>query len=575
FARLSDPLDAWADTRGVLVADRVEVLDDWHLSGRQTRMRRRLRVHGTWAPGTGTPKGDAFLLYAAPTPYAKPGRRAGTLLDVPAEILPASDDEIGVVVEETCPVDERPWSQVPLAIVPGPPPRADNLVTAIEQWGAAVVTAAPEWPRDAASDILRRRPPVTLGGSLEPLRDADDGVRAVVASLLRLDRSFLAVQGPPGTGKTFLAAHAIAELVAVHGWRIGVVAQSHKVVENVLAGVVEAGLDPALVAKAPSREGGPGSYAAAPFTELSSTGHAAFATRTALTGSVIGGTAWDFTNRRRIAAEQLDLLVIDEAGQFSLAATIAVGTSARRLLLLGDPQQLPQVSQGTHPAPVDQSALGHITHGHDVLPGDLGYFLAESRRMDAAVTAPVSLLAYEGALHAHAATRSRRLDGAQPGVRAVAVEHRDNATSSVEEAAEVVRLVQTHLGLTWTDPSRGLEQSPLTEHDMIVVTPYNAQVEVVRAHLDAAGLDDVRVGTVDKFQGQEAVISIVTLAASSPVDVPRGLSFLLSRNRLNVAISRAQWAAFLVYSPHLLEHLPLTAEGVAELSRFIGLVEPR
>jgi uncharacterized protein len=290
---------------------------------------------------------------------------------------------------------------------------------------------------------------------------------------------------------------------------------------------------------------------------------------------VIGGTAWDFTNLKRVDRDQLDLLVIEEAGQFSLANTIAVGVAAKRLLLLGDPQQLPQVSQGIHPAPVDGSALGHIGGGHDVLPHELGYFLAESRRMDAAVTAPVSRLAYEGALRSHETTRVRSLAGIEPGLHPVPVAHRDNSTSSEEEAARVVELARQHLGVPWTAPDHDRRASPLRERDIIVVTPYNAQVEAIRHGLDEAGLGDIRVGTVDKFQGQEAVISIVSLAASSPDDVPRGLSFLLSRNRLNVAISRAQWAAYLLFSPRLIEHLPNTPDGIAELSRFIELVGPR
>jgi superfamily I DNA and/or RNA helicase len=139
----------------------------------------------------------------------------------------------------------------------------------------------------------------------------------------------------------------------------------------------------------------------------------------------------------------------------------------------------------------------------------------------------------------------------------------------------VLAEVRAHLGARWTDPQNGRADDPLVDDDLIVVAPYNAQVELIRATLDAAGLDRVRVGTVDKFQGQEAVVAIVSLAASSPDDAPRGLDFLLSRNRLNVAISRAQWAARLVYSPALIEHLPAKPEGVAELSRFIELVRPR
>ncbi|MBU1587503.1 MAG: DNA2/NAM7 family helicase, partial [Actinobacteria bacterium] len=426
-----------------------------------------------------------------------------------------------------------------------PPPRANSLVTAIETVGARLCETP--WPKSAIGDILRRTPARTRSGVLgadiaETIRDLDD--------------SYLAVQGPPGTGKTTLAASVITTLVREHGWRIGVVAQSHKVVENVLRAVVKAGLDPQLVGKSKVDDG-------VPFTALPDDGHHNFAARNS-GGYVIGGTAWDMTNTKRIGRRQLDLLVIDEAGQFSLAATMAVSTAASNLLLLGDPQQLPQVSQGTHPAPVDQSALGYIADGHAVLPPEYGYFLAESWRMHSALTRPVSELSYDGALRSAPSADARMLAGIAPGLHPLPVPHDGNSTHSVEEASVVVDLVRNLLGRDWNG-------SPLTEDDVIVVTPYNAQVECIRLALDA--FPGVRVGTVDKFQGQEAAVSIVSMAASSPETVPRGLEFLLSRNRLNVAISRAQWAAYLLYSPALLDHLPHTAEGVADLSRFIRLVE--
>jgi uncharacterized protein len=186
------------------------------------------------------------------------------------------------------------------------------------------------------------------------------------------------------------------------------------------------------------------------------------------------------------------------------------------------------------------------------------------------VTLPVSRLAYEGALHSAVPPTERMLEGVAPGLHVVPVDHVNNATFSIEEAAQVLSLVEQLLGRLWSSPDEGYT-GPLGEQDIIVVTPYNAQVETIRLAL--AAYPGVRVGTVDKFQGQEAVVSIVSLAASSPADVPRGLSFLLSANRLNVAISRAQWAAYLLYSPALVDYLPATPAGVAELSRFIELVE--
>jgi uncharacterized protein len=182
----------------------------------------------------------------------------------------------------------------------------------------------------------------------------------------------------------------------------------------------------------------------------------------------------------------------------------------------------------------------------------------------------VSELSYEGRLRAHEEAAARRLLGVEPGLHPVPVRHEGDSTESPAEARRVVEIVEHLLGRSWRD---GHGERPLTHDDVIVVTPYNAQLALVRAALEDAGHGDVRVGTVDKFQGREAVVAIVSLAASSAEYAPRGLGFLIMKNRLNVAISRARWAAYLIHSPLLAEHLPHRPEGVAELSAFIRLTE--
>jgi uncharacterized protein len=284
---------------------------------------------------------------------------------------------------------------------------------------------------------------------------------------------------------------------------------------------------------------------------------------------VIGGTGWDFANDTRVPRASLDLLVIEEAGQYSLANTIAVAPCAANLLLLGDPQQLPQVSQGTHPEPVDCSALGWLVDGQHTLPDERGYFLDRSWRMHPLVCAAVSRQSYDGRLHSHeAVTGARRLDGYPPGVSVLAVHHDGNATDSPEEAAAIVAEIGQRLGRDWTDEDG---TRPLQAADVLVVTPYNAQVVTLREHLDAATLTDVRVGTVDKFQGQQAPVVFISMTASSIDDVPRGISFLLNRNRLNVAVSRAKYAAVIVRSPLLTEYLPGTPDGLTDLGAFLSL----
>lgn len=274
----------------------------------------------------------------------------------------------------------------------------------------------------------------------------------------------------------------------------------------------------------------------------------------------------------KVPAHSLDLLVIDEAGQFSLANTMAVARAARRLLLLGDPQQLPQVTQGTHPEPVDESALGWLSAGHATLPARFGYFLADTWRMHPDLCQAVSVFAYDGRLTTAAAARGRHLDGARPGIECVFVDHAGNSTASAEEAAEVVAQVRRHLDLSWTaEPGAG--PRPLAQQDILVVAPYNAQVQLTRRALGAAGFGDVRVGTVDRFQGQQAAVVIVTMTASSAAEAPRGIGFLLNRNRVNVAVSRGQWRAVVVRSPRLTEHMPSTPAALEELGAFIGLCD--
>ena len=293
-------------------------------------------------------------------------------------------------------------------------------------------------------------------------------------------------------------------------------------------------------------------------------------------GLLFGGTVWDYVSERRVPAGSLDVLVVDEAGQFSLTNTVAAARAARSVLLLGDPQQLPQVSTGVHPYPVDVSALGWLSDGAAALDPRFGYFLGESWRMDSALCERVSWLSYDGALASAAATAGRALQGVEPGLVSYPVEHVGCSVRSVQEAQAVVDCVRELLGSEWV-PAAGAEPRPLAAEDCIVVAAYNAQVDCVREALIAAGLADssgagVRVGTVDKFQGQEAAVVLVSLA-SSRVDSGRGAGFVLSPNRLNVAVSRGQWQAVLVHSPWVARSVPQDVEEVLALSGFAGLVE--
>ena len=575
FDRLEAPLDNWSDQRNVFVVSSAEVVSDWALAKPRERMRTRvLKLRGTMTEGSDFRTDSNWCrLYDAPGPdgmtasEAAAGARAytfGTRIsaleaapDGPEHIITIAERESGKVPA---------YAHLPVALTEDQPVATPGIEAAIAALARAVGSSVPSLPSQPGLDILRKLPPrfSSLAGPAQ-VRHGDDGAPdyagAITESLQDLDHSYLAVQGPPGTGKTYVGARVIGRLVA-QGWKIGVVAQSHNVVENLLCRAIETGgVDPQVVGKklasphqvpwACTAEGDVARLLSAPG------------------GCLVGGTAWTMTGKE-VPAGSLDLLVIDEAGQFSLANTLAVSRAGKRLLLLGDPQQLPQVTQGAHPEPVDESALGWLAAGHATLPARLGYFLADTWRMHPELCRAVSNLSYEGKLKSAPAASLRELEQLAPGVETVFVDHTGNSTASEEEAEEVVRQARRHLGLKWTSgPDSG--SRPLEQPDLLVVAAYNAQVHMIRKHLAEAGLPDVRVGTVDKFQGQEAPVVLVSMACSAVAEAPRGAEFLLNRNRINVAVSRGQWRAVVVRSPELTSYMPHKPAGLEELGAFIGL----
>lgn len=576
FDRVEAPLENWADQRNVFVVESAEVTSDWALAKPRERMRTRvLRLRGTMTEGSDFRVDSNWCrLYDAPPPEgmaapdAAPGARAysfGTRINE-LSAAPDNPEHTVIIIAERESGKVAAYPHLPVALTEDQPLPTVSIEAAIAEIARSVGSSLPSLPAQPGLDILRKLPPQfrTLPAPVE-VQHRDEGsadyATAITGSLRDLDNSYLAVQGPPGTGKTYVGAHVIGQLVS-DGWKIGVVAQSHNVVENLLCRAIDAGgVDPAWVAKklaAPHDVPWKATADGDVNRLLSSPG-----------GCLVGGTAWVVTGKE-VPPGSLDLLVIDEAGQFSLANTLAVSRAAKRLLLLGDPQQLPQVTQGAHPEPVDESALGWLAAGHATLPASLGYFLADSWRMHPELCAAVSQLSYEGRLQSARAASLRELEGLPPGVETLFVDHTGNATSSKEEAAEVVRQARRHLGLKWI-AGPDSEARPLEQADVLVVAAYNAQVHLIRNALEEAGLPDVRVGTVDKFQGQEAPVVIVSMACSAVAEAPRGAEFLLNRNRINVAVSRGQWRAVVVRSPELTSYMPHKPAALEELGAFIGL----
>jgi uncharacterized protein len=558
FDRLNNPVDEWGDETGVFLAEHATVVHDWHTPPRARKPQRWVQLTG--AVAAGELSHEMYALYAPPSPAGLTDdteRRACGSVRVQECDDPETPSTVVVVERE--PKGGGTFEQLPFALTPGAPISTKALRESIATTAMQIADGLPRLPDNAIADLLLRRPPRTRSGNGLPHGGAP--IDDITAGLRDLDSSYLAVHGPPGTGKTHTAAAVIAALVTGSRWRVGVVAQSHAVVENLFRGLIDAGVDPAVVAKRDTRT------QAAAWQDIDAKAYPTFIEDNP--GCVIGGTSWDFANPARVAPGTLDLLVVEEAGQFSLANTIAVAPCARNLLLLGDPQQLPQVSQGTHPEPVDESALGWLVDGQHTLPDERGYFLDRSWRMHPQVCAAVSRLSYDRRLTSvDEVTTRRHIEDYAPGVQVLTVDHDGNATESREEAAAIVAEIGRLVGRDWTDQD---QTRPLRASDFLVVTPYNAQVVLLRRHLDEAGLGDVRAGTVDKFQGQQAPVVFVSMTASSIDDVPRGISFLLNRNRLNVAVSRAKYAAVIVRSALLTEYLPSTPDGLIDLGAFLTL----
>ncbi|WP_338053298.1 TM0106 family RecB-like putative nuclease [Rhodomicrobium udaipurense] len=400
-------------------------------------------------------------------------------------------------------------------------------------------------PYLAARDLLLRVPPRINGDAIQ--NEGETTLDAALRLAGQFEGGVLPVQGPPGTGKSHTGARMICRFVQ-QGMKVGITANSHKVIRNLLDKVLEAAeemkLDLCCVQKAKEKEDDQ------PRLKFAKDNKELFGKLASGQYQVAGATGflWSAAD----AQDVLDVLVVDEAAQMSLANVLAVSHAAKRLILLGDPQQLDQPTQGTHPDSTGVSSLEHVLGGSQTIDPDRGLFLAETWRMNPPICAFDSELFYEGKLHPVAGCEKQVILSDGPikgsGLRYVPVEHAGNKSYSVEEAGTVTQIVMTILNgnTRWIDRD-GIER-PVTLDDIVVITPYNAQVfEIQQRH------PGVRVGTVDKFQGQEAPIAIYSMATSSHADAPRGMEFLYSANRFNVAVSRAKCMAILVSSPEIFE----------------------
>ena len=457
------------------------------------------------------------------------------------------------------------------ALIPGKPVNTKEQQGALSRLAESSIDGTMHEKFPAATSILLSRPPrFTFERRVVQPHDITAG--AVSDVVRTLDRSHLVIQGPPGTGKSTIGASFVVDLLA-EGRRVGILANGHKAIHNLLAKIESCARERAVSFRGFQKFSttNEGSTYQSPLTEplvVPVPDVAAFSAP----HDLAAGTSWLFSRPEMEAA--YDYLVIDEAGQMSLADALACSLSAGNVVLLGDPLQLAQVSQGSHPLGTDLSVLEHLLDGRDTVDPRTGVFLETSYRMAPSICEFISRTVYDGRLQPARecvgnAVYSPGISGS--GLRWIAVRHEGNSRASSEEAASIVdaivRLLQGSVELC------GAPRRAVRPADIMVVSPYNAQRKFLRKRLEDAGLGDVRVGTVDKFQGQEAPIVFYSMATSSGTNLPRDLSFLFEKNRLNVAISRAQVLSVLVCSPDLLEIRCSTPEQMALVNLLCGFVE--
>ncbi|WNM57870.1 TM0106 family RecB-like putative nuclease [Candidatus Nitrospira allomarina] len=426
--------------------------------------------------------------------------------------------------------------------------------------------------------LLNRMPPVT------PLQQNSESPTETAKRVAgSMGGGCLVIQGPPGTGKTFTASQVITSLLT-SGKKIGVASNSHKAVMNLLTACGEAaqesgcqlqGIKVGGDAEDPLFTCNPGLH----YIKDSNTAYQAY------TGGVVGGTAWLFT--RPEWEDALDFLFIDEAGQVALANAIAMARCAKNLVLLGDQMQLEQPVQGSHPGDAGLSALQYALKDleasqpdspimHAVIPPGYGLFLGESRRMHPAVCRFISESMYEGRLQSHSDCARQKivvppgangLIASESGILFSGVEHDGNIQQSEEEIERVTAIYHALQGRLYTDMNGGTK--PLALEDFLFIAPYNAQVRALQIALP----DGARVGSVDKFQGQEAPVCILSLCSSYGEYGSRGLAFILDRNRVNVAISRAQCLAIVVGDPRIAGTPPGSLDDMKLLNLFCKLTD--
>jgi len=376
---------------------------------------------------------------------------------------------------------------------------------------------------------------------------------AIIKTVHAMDNTCLCIQGPPGAGKTYAAEHVIASLVK-QGKRVGIMSNSHAAIMNLLLPVTSKvpNNDTVKIAgfknqkefkKVFPNEQYPRFFFRKDMTFTGKQPYESF--------SVVGATAYGFA-KEEMREDPLDYLFVDEASQVAMANLVAVSGATKNIILMGDQMQLEQPVQGSHPGEAGTSALEYMLKDFSVIPEDIGVFLERTYRMHPAICKPLSDVVYEGKLSTDPSNKNqavevknKQLITGPSGILFIPVEHEDNTQCSEEEVMVVQQITDELKSSFFIDKAQN--KRLITTNDILVVAPYNMQVNLLKEKL----VGDVKIGTIDKFQGQEAPVVIISMAVSNVEDSPRGLDFIFDIKRLNVAISRAQALAIIVGNKQL------------------------
>jgi hypothetical protein len=451
----------------------------------------------------------------------------------------------------------RPQPPEKLSIGPGPPINNSVLKQALFRFAQSLVDGTRQYR--AVEQVLKKAYPVFrhIPFKEKIIDPGKDLIQESIHAVKNLDHSCLSIQGPPGAGKTFTAAHIILALLS-HGKKIGVSSNSHKAINNLLSGIEtyahKQGITFSGIKKCSHTSQDSclnGSIITDVFSNEEAMDDAA---------DLVGGTAWFFADPGN--DQRFDYLFVDEAGQVSLANMVAMGVSAKNIVLLGDQMQLGQPIQGRHPEDSGESILDFLMDGYSTVPENRGIFLPKTYRMHPDITRFISEVSYNGRLTAetHSAGQGLMFQGPnefnlpETGIRFIPCLHDACSQSSIEETDLIRQLIPWLKKQSYRTKTGDIQ--PVTLDDILIVAPYNMQVNLLQKELPPGA----RIGTVDKFQGQEAEIVIVSMTTSSQEYLPRHMDFLFSRKRLNVALSRARSLAILIANPRLLETACNTVE---------------